>query len=104
VLDPFVAPTPTSRIIAARPRTRCVVGGHVITQATKCRHDAVEFDVTLTDGTGQLLLAFLGRRRIHGFKPGREATAAGTVVMNDIPTMLNPQYWLHIDNGERARG
>jgi hypothetical protein len=52
-------------------------------------------EVTLDDGTGTLLLAFVGRRRLAGVEPGRRLAAAGTVVLRyGRPMLMNPYYWL----------
>ncbi len=48
------------------------------------------------DGTGRVLLVWLGRRHIHGIDPGRVLTATGR--MNTIDgrrTIYNPRYSLH---------
>jgi hypothetical protein len=53
-------------------------------------------EITLTDVTGDVRLAFLGRRCIAGVEPGRELTAAGTISSHrGRPLVLNPWYWLH---------
>ncbi|HXB47265.1 MAG TPA: response regulator [Streptosporangiaceae bacterium] len=50
---------------------------------------------TLTDGTGELDLLFLGRVRIAGMRCGRHCRAAGTVGKRDDRLVLwNPRYWL----------
>jgi CheY-like chemotaxis protein len=50
---------------------------------------------TLTDGTGELDLLFLGRVEIAGIRSGRRCRAVGTVARRDDRLVLwNPRYWL----------
>lgn len=47
------------------------------------------------DGTGVVVLVWLGRRRIPGIEPGRILKAHGRVTTNDgLPTIYNPRYEL----------
>jgi hypothetical protein len=60
-------------------------------------------EVTLSDATGDLCLAFLGRRHIAGIDSGRELTAAGTLgIHRGRAVVLNPRYWLHGSRAEVA--
>lgn len=95
-LDPFHAPQPTSTISDARGRSRVVLRGLVLDV------DPVEWvggpvlEVTVSDGSGSLCLAFFGRHRIGGLEPGRVVTVAGTLgTQAGRPTLLNPCYWLY---------
>jgi CheY-like chemotaxis protein len=50
---------------------------------------------TLTDGTGELDLLFIGRVEIAGMECGRRCRAVGTVSRRDHRLVLwNPRYWL----------
>ena len=50
---------------------------------------------TLTDGTGELDLLFLGRVEIAGMRRGQRCRAKGTVGKRDDRLVLwNPRYWL----------
>jgi hypothetical protein len=50
---------------------------------------------TLTDGTGELDLLFIGRVEIAGMVCGRRCRVAGTVARRDQRLVLwNPRYWL----------
>ena len=50
---------------------------------------------TLTDGTGELDLLFLGRVKVAGMRCGRRCRAKGTVAQRDDRLALwNPRYWL----------
>ncbi len=54
---------------------------------------AVEAD--LYDGSGQVRLVWLGRRRIPGIDPGRAIVVTGRITCNDTePTIFNPRYEL----------
>lgn len=51
---------------------------------------------TLTDGTGEIDLLFLGRIEIAGFRRGRRCTAAGmTAVRDDRSVLWNARHWFH---------
>jgi hypothetical protein len=59
-----------------------------IAGAPACRY-------TLTDGTGELDLLFIGRVKIAGMEYGRHCRAVGTVARRDHRLVLwNPRYWL----------
>jgi hypothetical protein len=59
-----------------------------IAGAPACRY-------TLTDGTGELDLLFIGRVEIAGLECGRRCRAVGTVGKRDHRLVLwNPRYWL----------
>lgn len=51
--------------------------------------------LTVTDDSGSLELAFLGRAQIAGVEAGRWMTVAGAVISHrGLPVMMNPQLWL----------
>jgi hypothetical protein len=51
--------------------------------------------VTLTDDSGSLELAFLGRAQVAGVETGRWMTVAGAVISHrGLPVVMNPQLWL----------
>jgi len=59
-----------------------------VARAPACRY-------TLTDGTGEVDLFFLGRSKIGGIECGRRCRAVGTVARRDDRLVLwNPRYWL----------
>ncbi|HVM41564.1 MAG TPA: DNA-binding protein [Acidimicrobiia bacterium] len=77
------------------PRTRVAVVGEI--QATKVvpRAGSPSLEVTVDDGTGQVVAVFTGRKRLGGVGPGRG------VVVDGVPrdergrlVMLNPAYRL----------
>jgi hypothetical protein len=53
----------------------------------------VRLDVELRDGSGALVLRFMGRTEIPGMEPGRRMHVAGTPArVRDELVMLNPIY------------
>lgn len=95
-LDPFVAPTSAHRIAEAPNRSRVTVRG--VVRDARATHwvGGPVLEVTLSDGTGDLCLAFLGRRHMAAIEVGRELTAVGTIGTRcGRAVMLNPWYWLH---------
>ena len=58
-------------------------------------------EAQLWDGTGELTLVFLGRRRIAGISAGRSLVAHGRPIVRDgVRTMVNPRYELLPSGGE----
>lgn len=52
-------------------------------------------EAQLYDGTGEITLLFLGRRRIPGITVGRRLSAHGRPIVRDgVRTMVNPRYEL----------
>lgn len=97
-LDPFIAPEQSHWVRDAQARSRVVVRGVVRDVRTTRWVGGPVLEVALSDGTGELCLAFLGRRRIAGIEAGRELTAAGTIGLHrGRRVVLNPWYWLHAD-------
>jgi hypothetical protein len=95
-LDPFVVPERSHWVADVPARSRVVIRG-VVRDVRAIRWiGGVVLEVALADGTDELCLAFLGRRRIAGIEAGRELTAAGAVGSHrGRPVVLNPRYWLH---------
>ncbi|MEY3408135.1 MAG: hypothetical protein RL038_1196 [Actinomycetota bacterium] len=53
------------------------------------------FEVELFDGSGTVILKFMGRRQIRGIVPGTSMVVTGRIVRCDsIMTMFNPEYRL----------
>lgn len=58
-------------------------------------------EADLWDGTAQVNLVFLGRRRIPGITPGRHVVVHGRPIMrNGRLTMMNPRYELRAAHAE----
>jgi predicted extracellular nuclease len=84
-----------ARTIAdARARRRLVVTGSI--RGVRVQRDTVlQFDADLDDGTGRIMLVFLGRAAIGGIEPGRRVTIEGTVTASHgHHVVLNPLYQL----------
>jgi hypothetical protein len=57
--------------------------------------DVATLEIVLADQTGGVTVAFLGRRRLGGIKPGSELTVEGMVgVHGGKLVILNPAYTL----------
>src|SRR5262245_65986786 len=71
------------------------VGGEVRAVRIVPRAGAAALEVTISDGRGQVVAVFLGRRKIAGLSPGRKLAVDG-VVARDGNRMLvfNPVYEL----------
>jgi hypothetical protein len=73
-------------------RHRAVVAGEVQSVASYER-PWVRIDAEVTDGTGSLLLRFVGRPGIPGLAVGSRIVAQGTPgLVGGILVMLNPRY------------
>ena len=80
------------------PRVRATVAGRIIA-VRAYRRPWMRLDVELGDGTGTIILRFMGRAAIPGMSPGRRMGAegmpsaqAGTLVM------INPHYAFVVDD------
>ncbi len=52
-------------------------------------------EAELFDGSGRILLVWLGRRRIRGVDPGRAIVVHGRITCTlDRPAIFNPRYEL----------
>lgn len=52
-------------------------------------------EVELFDGSGTIIIKFMGRRRIKGIDPGTNLAVTGRIVRCDgVMTMFNPEYKL----------
>lgn len=57
--------------------------------------DTPALHATLTDHSGSIELAFLGRAQVAGVETGRWMTVAGAVISHrGLPVVMNPQLWL----------
>jgi hypothetical protein len=79
-------------IAAVAPRQRTTVSGEVASVVSYER-PWPRTDAEVADGTGSLLLRFLGRAAIPGLVAGRQIEAEGTPgVVRGVLVMLNPRY------------
>jgi hypothetical protein len=74
------------------PRRRAMVCGSV-TSVRQHQLPWVRTDVEITDGTGVMVLRFLGRSSVGGIVAGRRVVAQGTPRREgETLVMLNPLY------------
>ncbi len=79
------------------PRRRSTVAGKVVSVVAYER-PWVRTDVGLSDGTGVVVLRFMGRSGLPGFEPGRCVEASGTPgFVRGALVILNPRYALVAD-------
>jgi len=79
-------------IAAVIPRRRVTVTGK-IGSVVSYRRPWVRTDVELGDGTGVILLRFMGRPEVPGFESGQVVVAEGTPIMvRGELVILNPLY------------
>ena len=84
----------TTAIAAVAPRQRTTVRGEIVSVTSYVR-PSVRTDAEVTDGTGNLLLRFLGRSGIPGLVIGARIEAEGTPgFVRGALIMLNPRYSL----------
>lgn len=75
------------------PRRPAQVGGEVSAVRIVPRAGAPALEVTLSDGRGQVVAVFLGRRKIAGLSPGRRISMQGVVARERNRLLLfNPAY------------
>jgi amino acid transporter len=76
-------------------RARVNVVGRVRSLRVQPWGAAPSLEVTITDGTGEITLVFLGRREVGGVRPGTVIAAEGVVgTHRHRPAMLNPSFSL----------
>ncbi len=82
----------TTAIAAVTPRRRTTVRGEVVSVESYHR-PWVRSDAVISDGTGTLLLRFVGRASVPGIVPGCRITAEGTPGrVGGALVMINPLY------------
>jgi amino acid transporter len=76
-------------------RARVNVVGRVRSVRVQPWGAAPSLEATITDGTGEITLVFLGRREVGGVRPGTVIAAEGVVgTHRHRPAMLNPAFSL----------
>jgi hypothetical protein len=84
--------TPIQECCAGTPAT---VTGVLRSVTLRPREGVPAVEAELFDGSGRLLVVWLGRRRIHGIDPGRRIVVHGRVTGTaERPTIFNPRYEL----------
>jgi hypothetical protein len=78
-----------------RDRQRVTIHGSIRSVRMLPRAGSPSLEAELFDGSGSILLVWLGRRRIHGIECGRTLTASGLVsITGDRRVVYNPRYEL----------
>jgi DNA-binding CsgD family transcriptional regulator len=82
-------------IADAPDREHVTVQGTLKTVTLRPRGGVPALEAELYDGSGTILLIWLGRRRIAGISPGRQIRVEGRIgVHNDSRLIYNPRYEL----------
>ncbi len=83
------------RISDARPQARVAVTGIITAAQTVTIGSSPVYRCTLTDGTGEIYVLFLGRTAVGGLTAGRRCSVAGTAATRGGRLVLwNPRYRL----------
>jgi RecG-like helicase len=87
---------PVARWISdARPQARVAVTGIITATQAVAIGSSPAYRCTLTDGTGEIYLLFLGRTAVSGLTAGRRCSVAGTAgTSGERLVVWNPRYWL----------
>lgn len=85
---------PVARTVdGAGARQRVVLAGTVVSVARRCPAGAPTLEAVLDDGTGRILLRWLGRDHVPGVRTGARLAARGTVLEErGRLVVLNPAY------------
>jgi len=75
------------------PRRKVQITGRVVAVRVQPWGGAATLEATLSDGSGQIVVVFLGRRQVGGMKPGALLTVEGVLgTHGSRVAMLNPVY------------
>ena len=78
-----------------RPRQRARVAGRIRTVRVQPRAGVSSLECTISDGSGQVMAVFQGRRRVAGIEPGARVVVEGMVASRGRSVgMVNPLYWV----------
>lgn len=84
-------------IADCRPRAHVVLHGVISTITVHPRESDRWLEATLSDGSGEVRLIWMGRLGIHGVEVGRTMTVRGTLAETDGRLVLyNPYYELEV--------
>lgn len=82
-------------IAEAPDREMVMLSGTLQTVTLRPRGGVPALEADLYDGTGSIVLVWLGRRRIAGIAPGRAVRARGRIGIHEgARVMFNPRYEL----------
>ena len=97
------------RDVGATPICDCVPGepatvtGVLRSVTLRPREGVPAVEAELYDGSGRIMVVWLGRRRIHGVTPGRGIVVHGRITCTtEKPTIFNPRYTLLPPTGTGA--
>jgi hypothetical protein len=80
---------------SAPDRTRVRLEGHLRTVTLRPRGGVPALEAELSDGTGSVVIVWLGRRHIAGINAGRQLAVEGRIGRNEKARVLyNPRYEL----------
>ncbi len=97
--DRFVRPTAINPLGAVRSRDRVAIRGVVDDVSCVAWHGTPVVEATITDDTGSVVLAFVGRRYLPGIDVCRHLGAGGTVVAHRGRLIfMNPVVWFIADD------
>jgi hypothetical protein len=83
------------RISEAPDRDLVRLRGSLRTVSLRPRAGVPALEAELFDGSGAIVVVWLGRRRIVGIDPGRSIQVQGRIGVHDgVRTMYNPRYEL----------
>jgi hypothetical protein len=87
----------TTPIVEVKPRERYRVAGVVQNIRVDPREGSGSIEATIIDGTGNLVVRWLGRNSLHGVRLGAglviEGICGGSMVDSEL-VVLNPEYRL----------
>ena len=87
----------TVRIREAHPRQRAKIAGVIRRLTVFPMQDNESLEVVVSDGTGEVLVQFMGRRAIRGLTLGTRVVVQGVLgVQHGRVVMLNPQLELTV--------
>jgi hypothetical protein len=87
--------TGTISIDDAPDRERVKLRGALRTVTLRPRGGVPALEAELSDGTGVIMVVWLGRRRIAGIEPGRAIEVEGRIGAHEgVRVMYNPRYEL----------
>lgn len=89
----FCSALACTRADELEPRARARVAGEVQSVRVVPRAGSPSLEVTISDGRGQLVGVFFGRRKLSGLTPGRRLILEGVVSpLGKRNVMYNPLY------------
>jgi RecG-like helicase len=94
---------PVARGISdARPQARVAVTGTITATQTVTIGSSPAYRCTLTDGTGEIYVLFLGRTEVRGLAAGRRCSVTGAAGIRGGQLVIwNPRYCLQPPDNTR---